>query len=95
MNIITSRVSSTSGTGYDYKYRMFAPRAQIPEDHVCGSANCLLAPYWAGQLGKTELKARSASRRGGDVWAEVDEAKMKLWLRGEATVVSEGKIHVP
>ena len=74
MNIITQRATSArSKLGYDYEYRMFAPRAQIPEDHVCGSANCLLGSYWAAQLGRTELKARAVSRRGGDVWIGVDE----------------------
>lgn len=86
---------TTSDAEYDYKYRMFAPRAQVHEDHVCGSANCLLGPYWAAEVGRTELKARAASRRGGDVWVRVDNLNKKLRLQGEIAVVSEGKIHVP
>lgn len=49
----------------DVVSRFFAPAAGIDEDPVTGSAHCLLTPYWSERLGRRELRARQASRRGG------------------------------
>src|SRR5262247_1602373 len=49
--IVTSR---SSGDGFDFVSRFFAPRAGVNEDPVTGSAHCALAPYWARKVGKTE-----------------------------------------
>jgi predicted PhzF superfamily epimerase YddE/YHI9 len=53
--------------GYDVVSRFFAPDQGVPEDPVTGSAHCIVIPYWAKRLGKTALKARQASPRGGDL----------------------------
>jgi len=53
--------------GYDVVSRFFAPDKGVPEDPVTGSAHCIVIPYWAKRLGKTKLKARQASPRGGDL----------------------------
>jgi len=53
--------------GYDFVSRFFAPEKGVPEDPVTGSAHCALTPYWAKRLGKTTLKARQVSPRGGDL----------------------------
>jgi predicted PhzF superfamily epimerase YddE/YHI9 len=53
--------------GYDFVSRFFAPDKGVPEDPVTGSAHCALTPYWAKRLGKTTMKARQASPRGGDL----------------------------
>jgi len=53
--------------GYDFVSRFFAPEKGVPEDPVTGSAHCALTPYWARRLGKTTLKARQVSPRGGDL----------------------------
>jgi PhzF family phenazine biosynthesis protein len=45
--------------------RVFAPRAGIVEDPVTGSAHCTLASWWSERLGKPQLLAEQASRRGG------------------------------
>ena len=89
VNIVTAR---SSKPGVDYTYRMFAPRAGIPEDHVCGSANCLMAPYWASTLGKDKMFAKQVSKRGGEVWVEVDRTQKKLRLQGEAAMISKGQV---
>jgi PhzF family phenazine biosynthesis protein len=52
---------------FDIISRYFAPAKGIPEDPVTGGAHCMLTPYWAGELGKTELRAYQASRRGGEM----------------------------
>ena len=45
--------------------RFFAPAVGINEDPVTGSAHTMLIPYWAKQLGKTNLTAKQVSARGG------------------------------
>ena len=53
--------STAPGTGadadVDFVSRYFAPGAGIDEDPVTGSAHCTLTPFWADQLGKSELRA--------------------------------------
>ncbi len=51
--------------GIDCVSRSFAPKLAVAEDPVCGSGHCHIAPYWAEKLGKGELTAYQASRRGG------------------------------
>ncbi|KAH8111906.1 Diaminopimelate epimerase-like protein [Phellopilus nigrolimitatus] len=96
VNIITA-ASSKPGVVYDT--RMFAPRAGAAtvEDHVCGSANCLMAPYWANKLGlasNDEMFAKQVSKRGGDLWVDVDREKRKVTLRGEAKLTADGRVFV-
>ena len=76
--------------GYDFVSRMFAPGAGINEDPVTGSAHCVLAPYWAGRLGKKALSARQISARGGDVDCVVDGDRVHLF--GKAALYMVGKI---
>lgn len=56
---------------FDFVSRFFAPAAGIDEDPVTGSAHCVLAPYWAATLGKTNLVGNQASPRGGIVHAQL------------------------
>lgn len=69
---------------------MFAPLAGLDEDHVCGSANCTMAPYWAAEKGITELRVRQVSERAGKLRVGVDGDKIKL--RGQAKVTSVGRL---
>ncbi|MBP3883359.1 MAG: PhzF family phenazine biosynthesis protein [Olsenella sp.] len=59
------------GSPYDCVTRSFAPKLGIPEDPVCGSGHCHVLPYWADNLGKRELVAYQASRRGGTLFGRV------------------------
>ncbi len=52
---------------YDYIYRGFFPKLKVNEDPVTGSANTVLAPFWASRLGKSDLKAFQASTRTGEL----------------------------
>jgi len=80
------------GTPYDMVSRFFAPYYGVPEDPVTGSAHCALTPFWANRLGKTVLKARQASARGGDLLCTdagartVLQGPCALYLTGEITV---------
>lgn len=65
-------------TVYDCVSRSFAPKLNVPEDPVCGSGHCHLAPLWAEKLHKTELVARQASQRGGTLYCHVVGERVKL-----------------
>lgn len=79
----------------DFVSRFFGPQSGVDEDPVTGSAHTTLVPYWAEQLGKTELIARQLSARGGylrckmnpgqdDSAGRVDiSGQVKLYLTGE------------
>lgn len=72
----------------DFVSRFFAPGHGIDEDPVTGSAHCGLAPYWAERLGKTALKARQVSARGGEIGCVVRGDRVDL--TGRAVKVIEG-----
>jgi PhzF family phenazine biosynthesis protein len=72
---------------YDFISRFFAPGVGIDEDPVTGSAHCTLAPYWADKLGKDELVAFQASRRGGVV--RIKLSGERVLLSGNALTVME------
>jgi PhzF family phenazine biosynthesis protein len=83
--IITARGETAP---YDFVSRFFAPGAGIDEDPVTGSAHCALGPYWGRILGKEEMLAYQASRRGGVVHVRL--AGDRVLLGGEAVTVLRG-----
>ena len=85
-------VPTARGDAVDFVSRAFAPRYGIPEDPVTGSAHCALAPYWAGVLGKDDLRAFQVSARGGEVRCR--NAGDRVKLAGQAVVYLEGAIAV-
>lgn len=89
--LLVSARGSHSG-GYDYIYRAFFPKLGIPEDPVTGSANTLLAPYWAQALNKSTLRAYQASRRGGELYLEVESDR--VLISGMAVTVLTGEFHI-
>lgn len=84
--IITARGDSK----YDFVSRYFACYAGIDEDPVTGSAHCMLAPYWAAKLGKTEMLAYQASARGGEVSVQLNGDR--VILGGDAVTVLRGSL---
>lgn len=80
------------GDAVDFVSRFFAPKAGIPEDPVTGSAHCELAPYWAQRLGRTRLRARQISKRGGDVRCTV--VGDRTFLAGSAVVFMHADIFI-
>jgi predicted PhzF superfamily epimerase YddE/YHI9 len=71
-------VTAHGDEGFDFVSRYFAPGKGIPEDPVTGGAHCALAPYWSRRLGKTELLAYQASRRGGEMICRVMGDRVEL-----------------
>ena len=72
--------------------RSFAPKLNVPEDPVCGSGHCHIAPYWAGRLGRASLVACQASRRGGTLYCTVRGSRVTL--AGKAALFSEAQLYL-
>jgi PhzF family phenazine biosynthesis protein len=85
-------IITAQGDAVDFVSRYFAPHAGIPEDPVTGSAHVVLTPYWAARLGRTTLKARQISLRGGDLTVE-DRGERTL-ISGKVAPYLEGRIRV-
>lgn len=85
-------VTAPGDEGYDFVSRYFAPAKGIPEDPVTGAAHCMLAPYWAKRLAKTEFRAFQASKRGGEVICKLLGGRVDLegacvfYLEGQAEI---------
>jgi PhzF family phenazine biosynthesis protein len=81
-------VTAPGDDGYDLVSRYFAPAKGIAEDPVTGGAHCMLAPYWAGRLEKTSLRAYQASARGGEIDCRLNGDRVAL--RGQCVFYLEG-----
>ncbi len=75
---------------FDVVSRFFAPGVGIDEDPVTGYAHTVLGPYWRERLGKDEILAYQASRRGGVVHVRV--AGDRVHLGGRAVTVLRGEL---
>jgi len=80
------------GKDYDCVSRSFAPKLSVAEDPVCGSGHCHIIPYWSRVLGKKEIFARQASKRGGTLHCL--DLGDRIRLSGNAVLYSEAEVHV-
>jgi len=85
-------IVTAPGDTSDFSSRMFAPRIGINEDPVTGAIHCSLIPYWAEQLGRSEMFARQVSERGGELYCELAGERVKIG--GEAVLYLKGEIYV-
>ncbi|MEJ2082345.1 MAG: PhzF family phenazine biosynthesis protein [Acidobacteriota bacterium] len=85
-------IVTAPGHEVDFVSRFFAPAHGVPEDPVTGSAHCTLTPYWAERLGKTKLRARQLSRRGGELICE--QRGQRVFITGQAVGYLEGMIDI-
>lgn len=76
----------------DFVSRLFAPQIGIDEDPVTGAIHCLLTPYWGSVLGKTTLKAKQLSPRGGDLTCALKGDR--VLISGNAVLYLHGDIYV-
>jgi len=74
----------------DFVSRFFAPRFGIDEDPATGSAHCCMTPLWADRLGKSSLRARQLSERGGTF--ELELAGDRVKLRGTCVTTLRGTL---
>lgn len=84
-------IITAAGETVDFVSRNFAPAVGIDEDPVTGSAHCILTPYWAQKLGKSELTAYQGGERGGFLWCRLDGERVRI--AGHARLVSSGRLH--
>lgn len=78
---------------YDFFTRYFNPWFGVDEDPVTGSVHTILAPYWSEILGKKELLAYQASKRGGEIYLSLTDDN-RIELSGEAVVVMDGELRL-
>jgi PhzF family phenazine biosynthesis protein len=76
----------------DYVCRLFAPIEGIDEDPATGSIHCTLAPYWAGRLGKSTLRAQQLSARGGTMQSTIAGDRVKI--AGKARLYLHGTLEL-
>ncbi len=85
-------IVTAPGQDTDFVSRFFAPRHNIDEDPVTGSAHCTLAPYWSAILGSKNLSAKQLSKRTGTLHCEI--AGNRVLISGKTRLFLEGEISV-
>ncbi|MDA9555852.1 PhzF family phenazine biosynthesis protein, partial [Pelobium sp.] len=84
-------IISAAGKQVDFVSRFFAPQSGVDEDPVTGSAHTSLIPYWSNSLGKTKLEAKQISNRGGYLWLEHCDQRVKI--SGKGVLYLKGTIY--
>lgn len=85
-------IVTAPGRDVDFVSRFFAPADGFNEDPVTGSAHCTLIPYWSRRLGKTTLRARQVSSRGGELFCE--DRGERVWIAGCSVLFLKGTIYL-
>jgi PhzF family phenazine biosynthesis protein len=85
-------IVTAKGDSSDFVSRFFAPEVGVFEDPVTGSSHCNLIPFWAERLGKTELFGKQISARGGELFCELRDDRVKIG--GNAVLYLKGEIYV-
>lgn len=77
---------------YDFISRYFWPANGGDEDPVTGSIHAGLAPFWSERIGKSQLRAYQASKRGGDLLCRIDADR--VIVSGQAVTYLSGTIQI-
>ena len=90
---IDGRIQNATARGNetDCVSRSFCPKLGIAEDPVCGSAHCQIADYWSKELGKKQIYAYQASKRGGYLYCRPEENN-RITISGDAALVAVTEI---
>ena len=93
LQTIEGRIQNATarGTETDCVSRSFCPKLSIAEDPVCGSAHCQIADYWSRALGKKQIRAYQASKRGGYLDCIMLENR-RIAISGETALVAVTEI---
>lgn len=83
---------SAQSSEYDCISRSFAPKFGVDEDPVCGSDHSHIVPYWSTKLNKNKIIARQASSRGGTLYCEIKNERIKM--AGKAVLYAISDIFV-
>ena len=85
-------IVTAPGNDTDFVSRFFAPKLEINEDPVTGSAHTTLTPFWSERLGKKALTARQLSRRKGDLRCKLLDSRVHI--TGKAVTYLGGEIEI-
>ena len=90
---IEGRIQNATARGKetDCVSRSFCPKLSVSEDPVCGSAHCQIADYWSKEMGKTQIYAYQASKRGGYLHCRMEENN-RITISREAVLVAVTEI---
>lgn len=84
-------IITAKGKDADFISRYFCPELNL-EDPVTGSSHCNLIPYWSEKLGKKKMIAKQLSDRGGVLYCELLEDRVKI--AGEAVLYLKGDLQI-
>jgi len=80
---------------FDFVSRYFSPWNGVGEDPVNGASHTILPIHWEQRLGRTgRFRARMASARGGELYAEFHAETGRVTLEGQAVTVITGRLHI-
>lgn len=82
-------IVSSKSENYDFVSRFFGPNCGVEEDPVTGSAHTTLTPFWTEKLGKTKLKAKQISERGGILECELQNDRILISGSCKAYLIGE------
>jgi PhzF family phenazine biosynthesis protein len=90
---IEGRIQNATAQGKetDCVSRSFCPKLAIPEDPVCGSSHCQIADYWSRTLGKDDIVAYQASKRGGTLHCHLSH-NGRIQISGQAVLFAVAEI---
>lgn len=83
-------IVTAPGDEVDFVSRSFFPSIGVDEDPVTGSSHCMLTPYWAKRLRKTNLIAQQVSARGGALKCRMEGERVQI--SGKAVLYLKGEI---
>ena len=86
-------IVSAPASEADFAIRVFAPKLNLPEDPVCGTAHRIMVPFWAKQFGRKRLVSHQLSDRGGELYCRLENDAVVI--AGRASVFLDGTISVP
>src|SRR5690606_12592508 len=85
-------IVTAKGDEADFVSRYFTFQSGLHEDPVTGSAHTTLIPYWAKQLGRTDLTAIQLSERKGCLKCKYLNERVEI--SGQAKLYSKGEIYI-
>ena len=83
-------ILTASSKKYDFVSRCFYPKLKILEDPVTGRAHTYMTPIWHRKLGKSVMRAKQISSRGGIL--TVEDKGDRILISGNVQLFMEGNI---
>jgi PhzF family phenazine biosynthesis protein len=93
VDTVIATAPAQGASGADFAIRVFAPRLNLPEDPVCGTAHRILVPLWAARTGRRELVSHQLSPRGGELYCRLHGDIVTI--AGRAVPFLSGSIDLP